>query len=45
MYTKKDIINQLPHDVEYWYAPKNDFTDDLMSRTSRVLNIKSIFFI
>nr|KAF7411061.1 hypothetical protein H0235_013668 [Vespula pensylvanica] len=40
MYTKKDIINQLPHNVEYWYAPQNDFTDDLMSRASRVLNIK-----
>ncbi|KAL2714403.1 phospholipid-transporting ATPase ABCA1-like [Vespula squamosa] len=40
VYTKKDIINQLPHDVEYWYAPRNDFTDDLMSRVSRVLDIK-----
>lgn len=45
MYTKKDIIDKLPHDAEYWYAPQNDFTDDLMSRASRILNIKSIFFI
>ncbi|XP_072764356.1 phospholipid-transporting ATPase ABCA3-like [Anoplolepis gracilipes] len=36
-YNRDDILVKLPNDVKCWYAPKNAFIDELMSKASKML--------
>lgn len=36
-YTRDDILTKWPNDVKCWYAPKNAFTDELMSKAAKML--------
>lgn len=36
-YNRDDILAKLPNDVKCWYAPKNAFIDELMSKAAKML--------
>lgn len=36
-YSRNDILAKLPNDVKCWYAPKNAFIDELMSKAAKML--------
>ncbi|XP_029677465.1 uncharacterized protein LOC115244170 [Formica exsecta] len=36
-YNRDDILAKLPNDVNCWYAPKNAFIDELMSKAAKML--------
>lgn len=40
-YSRDNILEKLPDDVQCWYAPKNAFVDELMLKAAKMLHISS----
>lgn len=47
LYSQNDILTKLPRDVQCWYAPRDAFVDELMSKVSKMLHVngKIVLFI
>lgn len=41
LYSRDDILAKLPGDVQCWYAPRNVFVEELMSKVSKTLRTNS----